>query len=435
MLRLRRLKEYLGQSLWFVPTLLLLAFVALAVAAAYADQNVTIAPDALLTYGGSAEGARALLATIATAMLSLAVLVFSITLVVLQLASAQLSPRVIPLFLQDGSSKNAMGVFLGTFAYALTGLWFVRTPTETNSEFVPVLTVSLALLAVGISLLTFLNYINRVAHSIRLETIVAQVTKQTLESLEADSSFESNDTESESPGPNAAAEIPEALRARPTTVIPAPRSGLVIGVSADACTEWARENDALVEVLVPLGEFVVEGAPLVRVAGTDIGSEFPLTDTVSLGTQRTIDLDPAYGVRELGDIAIRALSPGVNEPGMAAVVLDGIHEVLHQVGVGRMSGAVCTDSDGVPRLIVPRLSWDGWVSLGLREVLDYGGDSVQVCTRATRMLEDLMSLLPADRHDVLRRYLNEVRELPGARRSYLDREWTPADTSMPSGGS
>jgi len=94
---------------------------------------------------------------------------------------------------------------------------------------------------------------------------------------------------------------------------------------------------------------VLRAIPLVRVAGANASSEFPLAATVSLGAQRTIALDPAFGVSELADIAIRALSPGVNEPGMAAVVLDGVHEVLHRVGAHRMSGAVCTDADGVPR--------------------------------------------------------------------------------------
>ncbi len=171
MLRIERLREHLKQSLWFVPSLLLLGFVAFAVAAAYVDQNVLAAREDLSLYGGSAEGAHTIFATIATAMLSLAVLVFSITLIVLQLASTQLTPRVLPLFLQNRWSKIAMGVFLGTFAYALVGLWVVRIPSNGDGGLVPVLTVSLAFVAVALSLVTFLNYIHRVAQSIRLETI------------------------------------------------------------------------------------------------------------------------------------------------------------------------------------------------------------------------------------------------------------------------
>lgn len=426
MLRLKRLKEYLGESLWFVPALLILAFVVLAMAAAYVDRNLISSSNAFLIYGGSAEGARTILATIATAMLSLAVLVFSITLVVLQLASSQLTPRVMSLFLQDRSSKSAMGVFLGTFVYAVTGLWFVRTPSGVNEEFVPVLTVSIAFLAVGLSLLTFLNYIHRVAQSIRLETIAAEITRQILESIEADSGLGSRDTEREPSVAADASRVAEALRTRPTTTVAAPHSGLFVGISIDVCSEWARENDTFVEVLVPLGEFAAEGTPLIRMVSTADDAEFPFGDIVSLGSHRTIALDPAYGVRELVDIAVRALSPGVNEPGMAVVVLDGIHEVLDRVGRSRISGAVSCDSQGEPRVIVPRLTWAGWVSLGLREVLDYGGDSVQVCRRVTRMLEDLLHSLPTDRNEVLQRYVDEVRRLPGSGRPYMERTGTVA---------
>ncbi len=427
MLRLKRIKEYLGESPWFVPTLLLVAFFLLAIAAAYIDRSLIGTSLPYPFYSGSAEGARTLFATIATSMLSLAVLVFTITLIVLQLASNQLTPRVLPLFLEDRSSKAAMGIFLGTFAYALAGLWFVRSPSETALAFVPVITVSVAFLAVGVSLLTFLNYLDRVAHSIRLETIVSTITSQTLKSIEEDSRFTEDDSERKTSAAIDITAITEALQTLPSTTAPAPRSGLVVGISAEGCLEWAHANDTFVEILVRLGEFVVVGTPLVRMVGTGSDVEFPLQETVSLGAQRAVALDPAYGVRELADIAVRALSPGTNAPGMAVVALDRIHEILHRVGEHRSAETVFRDQNGTPRVIIPRLTWDGWVHLALREVLDYGGDSVQVCTRVTRMLEDLIHSLPRERHDVLRRYLVEVRSLPGSRRDYV--QWTtrPAD--------
>ena len=420
MLRIERLREHLKQSLWFVPSLLLLGFVAFAVAAAYVDQNVLAAREDLSLYGGSAEGAHTIFATIATAMLSLAVLVFSITLIVLQLASTQLTPRVLPLFLQNRWSKIAMGVFLGTFAYALVGLWVVRIPSNGDGGLVPVLTVSLAFVAVALSLVTFLNYIHRVAQSIRLETISAAIARQTRAALASTPVLESD-----SGGAGSATEparVRSTLEGRPSRAVCAPESGIVAGVSVEVCMRWARENDVLIELLHPVGTFVVEGAPLVLIHGDDADTKFPLSEAVSLARERVIALDPAYGVQELVDIAVRALSAGVNEPGMAVVVLDHIHEILEMRGRSSTSGSVCTDDDGTPRFIAPQLTWEGWVSLALREIVDYGRDSVQVCQRVTLMLEDLIASLPVTRHDPLIRYLREVQEYPASTRPYL--EWT-----------
>ena len=421
-MHLKRLREYLGESLWFVPILLLLAFVALALASAYADRALVDAPDAFSLYGGSAESGRAILSTIATAMLSLAVLVFTITLVVLQLASSQLTPRVIPLFLQDRSSKIAMGVFLGTFAYALVGLWFVRVPAASGTEVVPVTTVSVALAAVGLSLLIFLNYVHRVAQSIRMEVVVSEIARQVLDSIGPDTGFEEGVPGRDSSHVEVTGRTVRASRGRPVVSVAAPRSGLVIGIATDACATWALEHDSYVQVLVPIGEYVTEGMPLVSVTGPPEDAEFPLLDIVSLSSQRIVTLDPAYGLRELVDIAIRALSPGVNEPGMAVIVLDRIHEILHRVGCSSIIGAVCADSEREPRVVVPRLNWAGWVALGLREVLDYGGESVQICARVKHLLGELMLSLPQHRQDVLLGYMDEVRGLPGSDRPYL--EWT-----------
>ena len=324
-----------------------------------------------------------------------------------------------PLFLQDPASKVAMGVFLGTFAYALVGLWFVRTPTDRGAEFVPFLLVTLAFAAVAVSLLTFLNYVHRVAQSIRVETVVSTIARQTLSAIEDDPSF------ARAEEPRAAASGPARAPAAPVTgartEVPAPESGLVVGVSPETSVRWARDHDAVVEVLHPLGRFVTEGTALVRVLGVD-EADFPLGDVVSLGPKRMVSLDPAYGVHELVEIAVRALSPGVNEPGIAVVVLDSLHLVLERVGTSVLGGSEYRDEEGLLRLVMPRLTWDGWVAIALREIIDYGGESTQVCHRVAALLDALLDTLPAGRHDVVNRYRTEIAELPAARRPYA--EWS-----------
>jgi len=423
MLRLTRLRDYLRSSLWFVPMLLVFAFVVLAAVLAYLDSTVVSDWGIQGLYQGTATGARTVLSTIAASMLSLAVLVFSITLVVLQLASTQLTPRVITLFLQDRWSKFAMGVFLGTFAYSLSALWLVTAPTESYTGFVPVLMVTVALVLVGVSVLVFINYVHRVSQSIRVEAVTREITERTIASVEAtlprgsdeeDEQFVRDD--------DGDARLYEEVLASEGYEIPAPRTGTVVGVSPSAALHWAQANDAVVHVLVPLGTFVTEGLAVVRVHDHEEPENgFPIEDVVSVGDERSVSLDPAYGLRQLIDIALRALSPGINEPGTAVIVLDHIHEILQRVGSSALPGPVYRDDEGEVRAVVPRFSWDGWLSLALREILDYGAESVQVCTRVRALVDGLGSVLPPSRHAALRRYAEEISGLPGSQRRYL--EW------------
>jgi len=461
MLRLRVLNERLRESLWFLPALIVLGFVVLAAALVALDHAVVGGGDEIGLYGGSPEGARTILATIATAMLSLAVLVFSITLVVLQLASSQLTARVVSLFLQERWTKVAMGVFLGTFAYALVGLWFVRSVSQTEQAFVPVSMMTVAYLAVGASLLIFLSYIHRVAQSIRVETVVHRIAAQVLKAVDAtlitpeeqaEAAAESDAGEAfgaagagagggaraggdrpaaAAGGPSAAtgAGVPGAAHeggasgplvegGPPALEIPAPRSATVVGLSPDVAVEWARSHDSIVVVTAPLGLFVSEGTPLVRVFGRPGDARFPLAEVVSLGHERTVKLDPTYGVRQLVNIALRALSPGVNEADTAVVVLDHLHEILLRVGDSLLPGPEYRDDEGTLRAVVPRLTWDGWVGLALREIVDDGGGSANVCHRLLRLLDDLVVSLPTHRRPVLRRFAEEVRGLSGSGGAY-----------------
>jgi uncharacterized membrane protein len=204
----------------------------------------------------------------------------------------------------------------------------------------------------------------------------------------------------------------------PALEIPAPRSATVVGLSPDVAVEWARSHDSVVVVTAPLGLFVSEGTPLVRVFGRPGDTEFPLADVVSLGHERTVKLDPTYGVRQLVNIALRALSPGVNEADTAVVVLDHLHEILLRVGSSVLPGPEYRDDEGTLRAVVPRLAWDGWVGLALREIVDFGGGSANVCHRLLRLLDDLVVSLPAHRRPVLRRFAEEVRGLSGTGSAY-----------------
>lgn len=416
MLRLRALRDYLSSSLWFLPALIVGGFVGLAFAVAWLDR--TLGPDwgGQGFYAGSAQGARSVLATISSSMLSLAVLVFTISLIVLQLASSQLGPRVLALFLRDRWAQTAMGLFLGTFGFALMGLWLTTARTESGEGFVPGLMVSVALVLVGLSLVVFINYIHRVSQSIRVETVTREIGRQTLSAWDGLAGIPDGwHTRGPQQSPEATGDSPH----EGASILFSPRSGLVVDVGLEELANYAREHVTTVRVLAPLGQFVPEGAPLIELLPHTAVQRAPeISALVMIGDERRIATDPGYGLDQLVDIALRALSPGVNEPGAAIIALDRIHEILQRVGCSDLNGPTIMDSDSRVQVTVPSLGWHGWVDRSLRPVVESGRDSVQVCYRIRRMLHDLRGVLPTDRHDVLNRYIVEIDELIGEHGSY-----------------
>ncbi len=425
--RLRSLWDGIKSSIWFTPAFTILMFVAGAILVAWLDRTVVSQWDGITLYGGRADGARALLSTVAASMLSLAVLVFTVTLIVLQLASAQLGPRVLALFLSDRWTQVAMGVFLGTFGYALMGLWLTISSVSPETGYVPVLMVSVTLPLVALSIIVFINYVHRVSQSIRVETVARTIAHQTIDALESLEELPDG-WKAESVSHSSIQKAGRRLPLRPAKVC-APRSGLVTSIVIGILAEYARNHGAVVRILVPVGKFVTVGMPVAEVLvepDVELSADKVLKGII-ISNERAVARDPVFGVDQLVDIVLRALSPSVNGPGAAIVVIDRLHEILHKVGSMELYGPLLIDESGDARLIIPQLGWDGWVATALRPVIDNGEDSVQVCHRLLRMLHDLRDTLPESRGVVLDQYLIELEELTLKHSAYV--EWRGADSS------
>jgi uncharacterized membrane protein len=328
-------------------------------------------------------------------MLTIAGLVFSITILVLQLASSQFSPRVLRTFLQDWVTQWAMGIFLGSFVYALVLLPEVRSEGPAGQEFVPGIAVFGAFILALASIAFFVRYIHHMAHSIRASTIVVRVARETHESIER--LYPERVLE----GTTSSGDLPTSPPAR--VVENGGEAGVVIDVDTEALMRVAVERDLLIAVLPRVGDFVPLGAPIVHLWGSSDVSDLRAEQWVVLAHERTPQKDAAFGFRQLVDIAVRALSPGVNDPTTAVDVLDRLHDLLRSLVQRDIPRPVRMDESGRLRLILPRPDFADYVQLSFEEIRLYGAGSVQVMRRARAALRDLITVANQDRAKVLER--------------------------------
>ena len=384
-----RWRESLRTSLWLIPTLCVGSAALLGAILIKLDRNLNMP----FGFRGGPDSAQNFLSTISSSMITFTGLVFTITIVVLQLASQQFSPRVLRTFLRDRHSQFSLGVFTATFAYALIVLRSVRTEGSSGGEFVPSMAVTGAFVLVLLSLALFVDYIHHIAQSIRVPSITKSIGDETRAAIRDIYDHEHTDP-------------PLPLPAGGTVVeVPAPERGVVTALDRDRLVALAEENDCVVEIIPAIGDYVPEGAPLLRVHGGSDRNARDFAEHVGLGPERTTQQDPAFGFRQLVDIAERGLSAAVNDPTTAVQCLDEIHDLLRRLAARAFPSGQRLDSSGRLRLSFPVTSWEGYVSLACDEIRQYGGESLQVHRRLRSMLMDLMSVAPRDRDTPLRQQL------------------------------
>jgi len=351
-----------------------------------------------LAFTGGPESARSALSTIATSMLTLTGLVFSITIVVLQLTSSQFSPRVLRTFLRDGVTQWTLGTFLAAFAYALLVLREVRGQSADVDEFVPGLAVTFAFALVAASQVLFVAYIHHIAQSVRVVNILARIGEETADTVTR--RYPLLAEAPEHPG----APRPELASPPPKTrsVVHSGPSGVLIAVDTERLVALARREDAVLSLRVPVGSFAPAGAPLVDVSGGDVDAD-AVRAALAVGNERSLRDDPAFGFRQLVDVAERALSPGVNDPSTAVQALDQLHHLLRLLAGRSTDVGHHVDEDRAPRLVVPEPGWAEFLDLAVEEILHWGRDSLQVRRRVEAMLADLATVVAGDRLAAIRR--------------------------------
>ena len=391
-MRWGRLRARLDDAFWVVPAACVVSAGALALLLIQLDEGLQREGGGIFFAGGP-DSARSLLGAISSSMLTLTALVFSITLVVLQLASSQFSPRVLRTFLHDRRIQLTLGVFTATFVYALVVLREVRGDEGLLGSFVPGIAISVAFALTIVSVALLVAYIHHITQSIRVVNIIAKIASETAETIERE-----HDLEAEQ------APLPDERHA-PSRVLPARRAGVVVMVQEDRLVALARRGDARLRLVPQVGEFVPCGAPLVEVRGGEGLDDGAVHDAVLLDDERSLRQDVAFGFRQLVDVGEKALSPGINDPTTAVQCLDQIHDLLRRLSGRPYPSGAHLDGDGQLRLQVPSASWDDHVALALDEVRHWGAGSLQVQRRIRSLLADLLEVAPAVRRGPLVRQL------------------------------
>ncbi len=378
------------RSLWFIPVVcviagLVLSFVTIAVDRAFDYQLI---PEWMT---GGPDAAVAVLSTIAASMVSLAALVLTITMVVVQLAMGQFSPRIVQTILRDKPSQIAIGLFIATFAHAMLSL---REVHADDPQTVPGLAIVVSYALVLASIVVLVLYVHHIGQSLRVSALIEMVGSTTRDLLDA--------------------QYPEGEpsdEARDPRVVPAPISGVVCEVHHDRLVQAAADADCCLELVPALGQFVPAGSALFVVHGTRGGlDDRTVTDEVTLGLERTLEHDAAYGFRMLVDIAERSISESpFQDPTTSVQAIDRLHDCLRQLARRSFPDGTHHDDRGVVRLRVPVMEWDDYVVLAFEEIRLAGAASPQVSRRLVAALQDLIEVVSEERRGVLERQLTLLR--------------------------
>jgi uncharacterized membrane protein len=407
--KLRYQWQLMQASFWFLPALMVVDAVVLAVLLITLDMNVDLHLAARwpLLFGAGAAGARGLLTTVASSMITVAGVVFSITLVALSLTSSQYSSRVIRNFMRDRVNQWVLGVFLGIFAYCLVILRTIRGGDE--GAFVPALAVLTGLLLAFIGIAVLIHFIHHIATSIQASSIVATAARETLAAV--DHLFPEALGEDDDEGVDNT--LASAIASQPWLAVPAGKTGYVETLDADALLEVARTLETLLRMEHGIGDFVVAGTPLVSLrdpGDLDDTTTARLNATYVIGRQRTVEQDVAFGIRQIVDIAMKALSPGINDTTTAVMCVDQLAAILTRLAMRRIAAPYWRDQ-GVLRVMARSPSFESLLSEGFDQIRQNAEGNVAVLLRLLNALETIAGVTKSQRRRlVLEQKIEDIAE-------------------------
>jgi uncharacterized membrane protein len=368
-----------------------------------------------LSIGVDPGAALAVLTSIGSGMMGLTAIVFSIAFVMVQFSATAYSPRLVLWLAKSAAINHSIGLFTATFVYALgAAAWINRD----GSGVVPPFTVWFAVALLIASLALFVLLIERVGmlqvtRVLRFAGDEGRAVIEKMYGAPAD-----NATRTGQSGSTATADVHMGL---PEIRVLAHEGAPVVVQAVDTgrMAALAAETDSLVLLAVAVGDTVMEGMPLMTVRGHGRApAEAALRRAISLGGERTFEQDPKYALRILVDVAIKALSPAINDPTTAVQALDQIEDLLLRLGRCNLDVGRIHDAAGRLRVVMPVPSWEDLVALALDEVRYCGATSVQVMRRLRALLQDVANHVHPDRRAALQYFL--VRVDNGIRRDFAD---------------
>jgi uncharacterized membrane protein len=349
-------------------------------------------------YSGGPEGARAVLSTIAASMITVAGVTFSITIVALTLASQQFGPRLLRNFLRDVGNQVVLGTFLSTFLYCLLVLRTVRGSDD--AEFVPHLSVTIGVTLAILSLGVLIFFIHHVATSIQASRIIAHVAGDLESAIDRLFPETIGEDAARAHRPRASANGPSQLHG--SRAVTAKSPGYVQAIDADGLMLLARGHDLLVRVHARPGSFVRRGTVLLSVApltGRVQPDDKSFREVFIIGSDRAGTQDVTFFIDQLVDLAVRALSPGINDPGTARLCIDRLEHALCHLAGRHIPSPDRYDEDGQVRVVACPLTFPQVVASAFDEIARYGRTSVSV---TCRLLEAVRNVGSCVKHEAER---------------------------------
>jgi uncharacterized membrane protein len=344
------------------------------------------------------DGARAVAAIVAGAMLSFVVLFFSVLLLTVQIASSSLSPRVIARPFRSRTLKASLGLFVFTLVYSMA---VVARGTDGNMG---QMATAMVIVLTIISICVFLFVVEHVSKQLRPATVMADVAAEGLQVIKSvyPQMLEKDGIEHAPDG---------AILDLPSRVVRyGGHAGVVQAFDIEGLTNIAIQHACAIEISPQVGDLVTAHDEVFRLYAKDVGIPDPkLFQHMALERERTLEQDPAFAFRIIVDIASKALSPAINDPTTAVLALDQIHILLREVGSRRLDAGIVRDASGEIRLVYRTPNWEDFVALAVTEIRQFGGTSTQVTRRMRAMLEDLIPTMPAQRAQELKHELDLLR--------------------------
>ena len=365
----------------------------------------------------STGSATAIYSSIASGMIALSGIVFSLAFVMIQFSATAYSPRLVLWITRDPVMSNALGVFTATFLYAVAALTGVD---RNNSGKVPIVSVYivLGLLLASVAMFVALVYRLGLLQINRMLAFTGEEGRKVIQKMYPPlvSDFTTNAFEDLSRMPV----TQTLLHHGPPLSIQA--------IDGERMRELAERADAVIEVLCAVGDTLTNATPLLHVRGaTHAVEETDLRRAIELGDERTFEQDPKYVLRLLVDIAIKALSPAINDPTTAVQALDQIQDLLLRLGRAQLDLGKFRDASGKLRVVIPFPAWEDFLRLAFDEICFCGASSIQVMRRMRALVSDLISVLPEQRHPALHHW--KLRLKSTVARSFTDTE-EQQDASM-----
>lgn len=353
-------------------------------------------------FGGGAEAARTMLSVIAGSLITVTSLIFSLTVVTLQLASSQYSPRLLRNFARDRTVQTTLALLLGTFMYAVTVLRTVRSPEGGQAAFVPRLAVTMAVVLVLASVITLVLFTAHVVREIRVESILRDVHGEASATLRRVLREQEDEQ-------GLGREPAQETAAAPTTVaVPPPAggaplcastSGFLLSVDGRALLKAAVDADAVLLLDRLPGDFLIAGTPIGTVWAIDQDArlsrraitalEDAAADAIRIGFERTPEQDPAFGLRQIVDVAIKAISPSINDPTTAVHALGRASAVLCEAASGDLGPRRLCDKDGRTRVTLRRPDLPLLLELAVGQPRRYGAGEPDVLARLFMLLREV----------------------------------------------